>query len=156
MTGEPRRVNGISELDELVGRPLDALVQRTVTQADIDAFATLSGDYQWIHIARERARTESPYGTTIAHGDLVLAVCGGLRGELLQLDGFEFVLNRGWREVVFHTPLYADHVLDLKLSPTELTQLAGGWWELVEKLTAQSNSELVCEALSVTWLLESQ
>ncbi len=53
---------------------------------DIDAFAELSGDHQWIHVDAERAKTESPFGTTIAHGNLTLSLVDGFRNELMYAD----------------------------------------------------------------------
>ena len=65
----------------MVGKEVGPSEWRAIAQADIDAFAELSGDHQWIHVDPERAKTESPYGTTIAHGNLPLATVDGFRGE---------------------------------------------------------------------------
>src|SRR4051812_12116030 len=72
----------------LVGQEVGPTEWRTLTQEDIDAFAELSGDHQWIHVDVERAKTESPFGTTIAHGNLTLATVDGFRGELIEATGF--------------------------------------------------------------------
>jgi len=53
----------------------------TIDQARIDAFAAATGDSQWIHVDPERARRESPYGTTVAHGFLTLALLPFLTGS---------------------------------------------------------------------------
>ena len=63
-------VNGIEELKALVGRTIGPSDWREVTQDDIDRFADIARDHQWIHVDVERARTESPFGTTVAHGNL--------------------------------------------------------------------------------------
>ena len=60
---------------------------REVTQEMIDTFAELSGDDQWIHVDVERAKTESPFGTTIAHGNLTLSLIDGFRKDLFQSHG---------------------------------------------------------------------
>jgi acyl dehydratase len=65
------------------GTVLGPTAWRRVEQADIDTFARLSGDHQWIHTDVERAVAESPYGTTIAHGNLTLAMIDGFRDELV-------------------------------------------------------------------------
>jgi acyl dehydratase len=62
-----RVVNGIAELKTLVGQEVGCSDWQTVSQDQIDRFADVSGDHQWIHIDVERARSESPYHTTIAH-----------------------------------------------------------------------------------------
>jgi len=53
----------------------------TIDQTRIDAFAAATGDSQWIHVDPERARRESPYGTTVAHGFLTLSLLPFLTGS---------------------------------------------------------------------------
>src|SRR4051794_15109068 len=73
-----------------IGTILGPTAWRRVEQSDIDAFAEISRDQQWIHTDVERARAESPWGTTIAHGTLTLALIDGFRDELgAGGDGFQ-------------------------------------------------------------------
>ena len=65
--GTPLTINGIDELKAHAGEDLGVSSWHDVTQADVDAFAELTGDRQWIHIDPVRAR-ETPFGGTIAHG----------------------------------------------------------------------------------------
>ena len=74
-------MNGIEELQGLLGETVGPTEWREVTQEMIDTFAELSGDDQWIHVDVERAKTESPFGTTIAHGNLTLSLIDGFRKE---------------------------------------------------------------------------
>src|SRR3954463_7661076 len=97
--------NGIEELKGLVGQEVGPSERREVTQADIGAFAELSGDDQCIHVDVERARNESPFGTTIAHGNLTLAMIDGLRKDLIQSEGFALGVNYGWNKVRFAAPV---------------------------------------------------
>jgi hypothetical protein len=64
------QVERIEQLCDLIGRELGPTDWLEITQADIDKFAEVSRDDQWIHVDTERAATESPYGTTVAHGNL--------------------------------------------------------------------------------------
>jgi acyl dehydratase len=64
----------MSELAGLVGQELGPTRWIDVTQERIDAFAGATDDPQWIHVDRERASRESPFGTTIAHGFLTLSL----------------------------------------------------------------------------------
>src|SRR5215204_748870 len=89
-------VNGIDEVRGLVGQMIGPSEWREVTQADIDKFAELSGDDQWIHVDVERAKTDSPFGTTIAHGNCTLAMLDSFRAKLFQSDGFKMGINYGW------------------------------------------------------------
>ena len=74
-------VEGIEGLKGLVGKPIGPSEWREVTQEDIDDFADSRGDDQWIHVDVERAKNESPFGTTIAHGNLTLSLIDGMRLE---------------------------------------------------------------------------
>ena len=63
------------------GREIDTGEWLAIDQARIDAFAAATGDTQWIHVDPERARRESPYGTTVAHGFLTLSLLPFLTGS---------------------------------------------------------------------------
>ena len=83
----------------------------TVDQARIDAFAAATGDIQWIHIDKERARRESPYGTTVAHGFLTLSLLPFLTGSnspdyLRQhFPGMRLRINYGLNRLRFPAPV---------------------------------------------------
>src|SRR3954447_9181126 len=100
-------VQGIEGLKELMGREIGPGAWREVTQRDIDLFADLSGDHQWIHTDVERAKTESPFGTTVAHGNLTLSLIDGLRLDLISSSGFALGVNYGWNKVRFPAPVPA-------------------------------------------------
>lgn len=81
---------------------------REVTQSMIDAFATLTGDRQWIHVDVERARRESPFGGPVAHGFLTLSLLPGLRtGERVRIVGFGNATNYGSDGFRFLAPVPA-------------------------------------------------
>src|SRR5437763_17048912 len=100
-------VQGIEGLKALVGETVGPGEWREVTQADIDAFADLSGDHQWIHVDAERAKKESPFGTTVAHGNLTLSLIDGMRLDMLESSGFQLGVNYGWNKVRFPAPVPA-------------------------------------------------
>ena len=97
-------VQGIEGLKALVGRTVGPGEWREVSQEMIDAFAELSGDDQWIHVDVDRARDESPFGTTIAHGNLTLSMIDGFRRDLITSTGFKLGVNYGWNRVRFPAP----------------------------------------------------
>ena len=80
-TQAPLEVTSIEELQALIGKELGPTDWVEVTQEDIDKFAEVSRDDQWIHVDVERAKTESPFGTTVAHGNLTLSLTDGFRGS---------------------------------------------------------------------------
>ena len=67
---------------EFIGRELGVSGWRTIDQSRIDAFASCTDDRQWIHVDVERAKKESPFGGTIAHGYLTLSMLAPLQNEI--------------------------------------------------------------------------
>ena len=96
--------NGLEELAGAAGRELGTSDWREVTQADVDAFAEVTGDHQWIHVDPARA-TQTPFGGTIAHGYLTLSLGPALAAEVYAFEGITFGLNYGLNRVRFPTPL---------------------------------------------------
>ena len=74
-------------LTDFVGREIALTEWLTITQDRIDRFAEATQDRQWIHVDRERAQRESPYGTTIAHGFLTLSLLSFLMKQVIQFRG---------------------------------------------------------------------
>jgi acyl dehydratase len=98
----------ITTIDDFVGRELGMSDWVTVDQARIDAFAQCTGDKQWIHVDVERAKRESPFGGTIAHGYLTLSLLAALAIEIgLIPEDASAGLNYGLDKVRFMTPVKA-------------------------------------------------
>jgi acyl dehydratase len=95
----------MSELAGLVGREVATSGWLEVTQDRIDAFAGATGDHQWIHVDAERARTETPFGTTIAHGFLTLSLLTTLVRDAVTVAGPRMTLNYGLNRVRFVSPV---------------------------------------------------
>src|SRR5215212_9847582 len=98
-------VNGIDELRAMVGETVGPSDWREVSQATVDTFAEVSGDDQWIHVDGERAKSESPFGGTVAHGNLTLSMIDGFRRDVLASSGFKLGVNYGWNKVRFPAPV---------------------------------------------------
>jgi acyl dehydratase len=120
-------------MQALVGQEIGPSQWRTVTQADIDAFAELSGDHQWIHVDVERARSESPFGTTIAHGNLTLSLVDGFRGELIDATGFALGVNYGWDKIRFPAPVPVDSRVRARAEVVSVEEKGGGWHQVVTR-----------------------
>jgi acyl dehydratase len=144
-------VEGIEGLKGLLGREIGPSEWRQVTQADIDAFADLSGDHQWIHVDPERAKAESPFGTTIAHGNLTLSLIDGMRGGLIASSGFKLGINYGWNRVRFPAPVAAGSRVRARAEVVELEEVGGGWWQVVTRFTVEveGSEKPACVADSV-------
>jgi acyl dehydratase len=138
-------VQGVEGMRELVGREIGPSGWRTVTQADIDAFAALSGDHQWIHVDVERAKSESPFGTTIAHGNLTLSLVDGFRDELISSTGFALGVNYGWDKIRFPAPVPVDSKVRARAEVVSVDEKGGGWWQVVTRFTlAVEGNEKPC------------
>ena len=93
-------------LKEFVGREIAVTDWLTVTQDRIGQFAEATGDHQWIHLDRERARKESPYGTTIAHGFLTLSLVSQFMKQAVEIrGGLRMAVNYGLDRVRFTAPV---------------------------------------------------
>ena len=148
-------VNGIDELKALVGETTGPSDWREVTQADIDKFADVSGDHQWIHVDVERAKSDSPFGTTIAHGNLTLSMVDGFRDQLFRSEGFKMGVNYGWNKIRFPAPVPSGTRIRASLETLSVDEVGDGWYQLVQRWTveAEGNEKPVCVAESVVRLL---
>jgi acyl dehydratase len=131
------QVEGVEGMKALVGREIGPSEWRAVSQAEIDSFAKLSGDHQWIHVDVERAKAESPYGTTIAHGNLTLAMVDGFRDELISSTGFALGVNYGWNKIRFPAPVPVDSRVRARAEVTSVDEVGGGWWQVVTRFTIE-------------------
>ena len=78
-----------------------------ITQERIDKFADATDDHQWIHIDRERAQKESPYGATIAHGFLTLSLLPKFLKDSIHLSDLRMAINYGLNRVRFPAAVLA-------------------------------------------------
>lgn len=154
-------IDGPGQVLEMVGQTAGPTGWREVTQEMIDTFAELSGDFQWIHVDVGRAEQESPFGSTIAHGNLTLSMIDGFRADLVEVgSGFALGVNYGWNKVRFPAPVPAGSSLRASAELIEANDLDGGWLETVTRFTVEVRSrggELgpkpCCVGESVTRLL---
>ena len=144
-------VQGVEGMQGLLGQTIGPSEWRTVTQEDIDTFAGLSGDDQWIHVDVERAKTESPFGTTIAHGNLTLSMIDGFRLMLLESVGLKLGVNYGWNKVRFPAPVPAGSRVRATAEIVSLDEIGGGWYQQVTRFTVEveGNEKPCCVADSV-------
>ena len=120
-----KTITGLEELKAAEGEILGTSDWHEVTQADVDAFADVTGDHQWIHVDVERAK-ETPFGGTIAHGYLTLSLGPALNNQVFKLEGFAFALNYGLNKVRFPAPLKSGARYRLALELKELKDLPKG------------------------------
>src|SRR5436190_10842013 len=118
-------IDGLAGLKALVGKDLGASDWRTMTFEDIEKFAEVTGDHQWIHVDRERAKA-GPFGAPIAHGYFTLSLVAGLFFEMVESRGIKQVINYGLNKVRFPAPLKEGQRYRLSLKLTEVKDAPGG------------------------------
>ena len=94
-------ITSIDDAVATVGQELGVSEWEEIDQKRIDAFADVTGDHQWIHIDAEKAKAESPYGTTIAHGYLTLSLIPALSKDNLRVENAKLTINYGLNKVRF-------------------------------------------------------
>ena len=92
-------------LKDFVGRELGTSEWLPITQERIAQFAETTEDRQWIHVDAERARRESPFGTTVAHGFLTLSLLSHFMAQAIQIRGVRLAVNYGLNRVRFPAPV---------------------------------------------------
>ncbi len=139
------------ELRELIGQELGPTDWITVTQEDIDKFAEVSRDDQWIHVDTERAKSESPFGKTIAHGNLTLSLTDAFRSQLITQDGVAMGINYGFEKIRFPAPVPVDSRVRARAELISVDELDDGWWHVVTRFTieAEGQAKPCCVADSV-------
>src|SRR6266480_6829478 len=144
-------IEGIESLRELVGQRVGPSEWRTIMQEDIDAFAEVSGDHQWIHVDPERAGRESPYGGTVAHGNLTLSLIDWFRSQLIQNRGVKMGINYGFNKVRFPAAVPAGTRVRARAELLSVEELGDGWWHVVTKFTieGEQSEKPVCVAEGV-------
>ena len=116
-----------TELPGLVGQEVAVSGWLEVGQERIGQFAEATGDRQWIHLDTERARVESPYGATIAHGFLTLSLLSAMASEALRVEGdFRLRVNYGFNRVRFPAPVVAGSRIRARFALNALREIEGG------------------------------
>jgi len=142
--------SSIADLERVRGERVGESAWFTVTQELVDEFARLTRDEQWIHIDPERARRESPLGTTIAHGFLTLSLMPSLIQQCVSFPTARFGLNYGFDRVRFVAPVPVGSEIRGVFSVEEVRAIEGGaqitWRAEIEVRGAPK------PALSALWL----
>ena len=148
----PRVIEGRDELSGLVGQDIGVSDWLQVTQALIDAFADLTGDRQWIHIGSERAKNESPYGTTVAHGFLTLSLISQLHAQIVRIHGQHTrTINYGFNRVRFPFAVRAGARIRLHSKLETMEDIPDGvqlTWGVSIEIEGQTKPALVAQWLT--------
>jgi acyl dehydratase len=122
-----RKIASIEDLLSLVGQEVAVGDWVEITQDRIDQFADATGDHQWIHTDVERAKRESPYGTTIAHGFLTLSMLSYLLKQMIEIHlPIRMGINYGLNRVRFPAAVPAGSKIRARAVLQAVEEIAGG------------------------------
>jgi acyl dehydratase len=146
-----RVINGIEELKSLVGQEVSVSDWVEVAQSRINAFADATDDHQWIHIDVERAKTDSPFHSTIAHGFLTLSLMPYLAAQAVKVEGdFKMGINYGLNRLRFVSPVPAGSRVRGRFMLQSVEDFAGGnqiTWSVTVETEGGQKPALVAEWL---------
>jgi acyl dehydratase len=129
-------VQGLEELKALAGADLGHTDWLQIDQGRVNTFADATDDHQWIHVDPERAAT-GPFGGTIAHGYLTLALLIPLMSDLLDVSGVRMSLNYGLDKVRFPAPVPVGAKIRLKGQVATVDEVKGDGVQITIDFTVE-------------------
>jgi len=140
----------LEDLALAAGTELGVSEWHTVTQQEIDAFAEATGDHQWIHVDPARAAA-GPFGTTVAHGFMSLALTPMLTREIYEVRGVRFAINYGANRVRFPAPLLSNAEVRARVRLETADDVPGGLQLVVHvEIEVKGGEKPCCVAELVT------
>jgi acyl dehydratase len=127
----------LRELKDRLGQEVVVSDWVEITQPHIDEFADATGDHQWIHVDVERARRESPFGATIAHGFLTLSMLSLFLNQSIHFGSSRMGVNYGFNKLRFTAPVPVGSKVRARFVVKALDEFEGGvqltWAVTVER-----------------------
>ncbi len=150
-----RVLTTFEELEAAAGEQIGASDWVTIDQRRVNQFADATGDHQWIHVDVERAEA-GPFGGTIAHGYLTLALIPWLGSQVFKLATPGAKLNYGINKVRFPSPLLVGSRIRIHVTIANVTDLPTGKQLTVRHtIEIEGNDKPACVAETVVLLLPS-
>jgi len=116
-------IGSIDQAVQAIGQELGVSDWKPIDQSRIDAFADVTGDHQWIHVDVDRAKAESPYGTTIAHGFLTLSLIPAMSKDNFRVENAKMGINYGLNRVRFLAPVLAGSRIRVRSELVDATKV---------------------------------
>jgi acyl dehydratase len=141
----------VEDVRQSIGKEAGVSGWLDVSQDLIVQFAELTGDRQWIHVDAERALRESPFGATVAHGFLTIALLSRLVSEAVDVRGdFKLRVNYGFNRLRFPAPVTAGSRIRARVTPNAVLDVEGGIeiaWGVVVEIENHAKPALATEWL---------
>jgi len=149
-----RTINGIDEIESLIGQELGSSEWMTMDEDAINTFADVTGDHQWIHVDETRA-AEGPYGATIVHGFFTLSLIPKFSTEVFTIEGVSIRVNYGLNKVRFLQPVLVGSRLRGTISVKDVIRGDKGTQVILEHtIEIDGQDRPACVAEVVTLLVE--
>lgn len=114
-----------AEFEKYLGKEIGVSDYLKITQEQINKFADATLDHQWIHLDEERAKKETPFGTTIAHGYLTVSVAPYLWRQIAEIHNLKMMINYGIEKLKFNQPVTVNSEVRLRAKLHSLVDLRG-------------------------------
>lgn len=118
-------INSFKEFEQHTGTELGVSDYVTITQHQINNFATATLDHQWIHTDPVRAAKESPFGNAIAHGFLTLSLVPHLWEQIAEVRNTKMLINYGIEDLRFNQPVHVGSSVRLRVFMKSIVNLRG-------------------------------
>ncbi len=142
-----REIATLAELKQLVGQEVAVSDWLTISQERVNQFAEATGDHQWIHLDVERAKKESPFGGTIAHGFLTLSLLPAMMESAIHMADVKMGVNYGLNKVRFPAPVPVGSRVRAHMKLLSVEDIEGGA-QLIWQVTVmrEGSEKPVCVA----------
>jgi NADPH:quinone reductase len=139
----------------LEGQTMGTTEWLEVSQDIINKFAEATLDFQWIHLDAERAKAESPFGQTVAHGLLSLSLTPFFSYQLMKIESVKLFVNYGYDKVRFVSPVLSGQKIRLKTVLKRIESDAKGHKMFTEQtIEIEGVSKPACVAESIAFIIE--
>lgn len=118
-------INSYDEFVQYLGKSLGTSEWLEVNQERINSFADATLDHQWIHVDVERAKEESPYKSTIAHGYLTLSLLPHLWNQIVEVNNLKMMVNYGMDKMRFGQPVITGSRIRMTANLAKIENLRG-------------------------------
>ncbi|MEN9610552.1 MAG: hypothetical protein RLZZ628_1366 [Bacteroidota bacterium] len=148
-------VKNVATLKLFEGKTIGTSAWLTVSQEVINQFAAATFDFQWIHLDVERAKTESPFGRTVAHGLLSLSMLPQFTYQLLKIEAAKLLVNYGYNKVRFISPVLSGQQIRLKMMVKKVDSSSRGHIVTFDQIIEiEGVSKPACISESVAFIVE--
>lgn len=118
-------INSLEEFEGYVGKEIGVSDYLKITQERINLFADATLDHQWIHVDVEKAKTDSEFNSTIAHGYLTLSLLPHLWSQIVQVNNLKMMINYGMDKLKFGQAVVVDSEVRLRVKLISVLNLRG-------------------------------